>query len=251
MTRRGTALILALLAACGTGVRPAAAQLEADLSAHLISITSNFTGTELLLFGATDGPGDIVVVVQGPRETIGVRRKQQVAGIWINGRAVTFTEVPSYFAVASTRPLDAIVTPSLRAQHRMGGEFLAFTVAPGQVLSPTDLVAFREALVRNKRSASLYFEAEEGVNFVGERLFRTNIVIPSNAPDGTYNVNIYLVRDQRVIDQKTTPLSISKAGIERRVHDLAHEQPAAYGVLAIALAVFAGWGAGVVFRRRT
>lgn len=250
MTRRLAAFILAWLACCAVA-RQAAAQLEADLSAHLISITSNFTGTELLLFGATDAPGDVIVVVQGPRETVTVRRKQQVAGIWINGRAISFADVPSYYAVASTKPLDQIATPALRTQHRMGGDFLAFSAAPGTRATGSELADFREALVRNKRAASLYFVAEDTVNFVGERLFRTNIVIPSNAPDGTYNVNIYLVRNRQVVDQKTTPLAITKAGMERRVHDLAHEQPAAYGVLAIAIAVFAGWGAGVVFRRRT
>ncbi len=247
--RRTWSLLLAVFVACAA--QPAAAQLEADLSSHLISITSNFTGTELLLFGAADGPGDIVVVVQGPRETLTVRRKQRVAGVWLNGRAVSFSDVPAYYAVASSRPLAQTVPTTTRAQYRMGGEFLAFSVAAGtQNIAGAELAAFREALVRNKRSASLYFEAEGSVTFVGERLFRTNIVIPSTAPDGTYNVNIYLIRNQRVIDQKTTPLSINKAGLERAVHDMAHQQPAAYGVIAIAIAIVAGWGAGVVFRRR-
>ena len=248
--RAWPALLLVMFAVCAA--RPASAQLEADLSSHLISITSNFTGTELLLFGATDGPGDIVVVVQGPRETLTVRRKQRIAGIWLNGRAISFADVPAYYAVASTRPLEELAPTTMRAQHRMGGEFLAFSVAAGtQNIAGAELAAFREALVRNKRNASLYFEAEGSVTFVGERLFRTNIVIPSTAPDGTYNVNIYLIRNQRVIDQKTTPLSINKAGLERTVHELAHEQPAAYGVIAIAIAIVAGWGAGAVFRRRT
>jgi len=247
--RSGLALLIALLALGLT--RPVQAQLEADLSSHLISITSNFTGTELLLFGAADGPGDIIVVVQGPREVLTVRRKQRLAGIWINGRAISFTDVPSYFAVASTQALAQVAPTTMRADHRMGGDFLAFSVATGtQNIAGAELAAFREALVRNKRRANLYFETEESVTFVGERLFRTNIVIPSTAPDGTYNVNIFLVRNQRVIDQKTIPLSISKAGLERTVHDLAHQQPAAYGVIAVAIAVVAGWGAGAVFRRR-
>ena len=91
--RAWPAVLLVMFTVCA--VRPAAAQLEADLSSHLISITSNFTGTELLLFGATDGPGDIVVVVQGPRETLTVRRKQRIAGIWLNGRAISFADVPA------------------------------------------------------------------------------------------------------------------------------------------------------------
>ena len=97
---RAAALLLALLLACA---RDAAAQpLVADLSSHEISITTGFSGTELLLFGATEGEGDIVVVVRGPAGPATVRRKSRVLGIWINTDSVRFEGVPSFYRVASS-----------------------------------------------------------------------------------------------------------------------------------------------------
>ena len=87
---------------------PARAQLPliADASNYRVNITTGFTGTDVVYFGAKNGPGDIVVVVRGPNFNYSVRRKQRVAGIWINTDKVSFGDVPSFYAVASSRPLD-------------------------------------------------------------------------------------------------------------------------------------------------
>ena len=70
--------------------------LVADLTNHLIAITTGFTGASVVLFGATDGPGDVAVVVQGPDREMTVRRKRRIAGIWVNSREVMFANVPSF-----------------------------------------------------------------------------------------------------------------------------------------------------------
>ena len=93
--------------------QPARAQaLVADLSSHLIAITAGFAGTELLLFGATEGEGDVVVLVRGPDSDVAVRRKARVAGIWLNTESLSFANVPSYYRVASSKPLDEGATRS-------------------------------------------------------------------------------------------------------------------------------------------
>src|SRR6059036_96855 len=85
---------------------PARAEpLIADLSNHLIAITTGFTGTDVLLFGATDGPGDIIALVRGPTGRAIVRRKDRIMGIWINKSAMGFEDVPNFFAVSSSKPL--------------------------------------------------------------------------------------------------------------------------------------------------
>ena len=70
--------------------------IVADLSNHLIAISSGFTGASVVLFGATEGKGDIIAVVRGPERELTVRRKGKVAGIWVNAESVTFTNVPSF-----------------------------------------------------------------------------------------------------------------------------------------------------------
>src|SRR6201988_33350 len=83
--------------------------LVADLTSHLIAITTGFTGASVVLFGATDGPGDVVVAVRGPDRQMTVRRKSRVAGIWVNTEKLMFANVPSFYAMVAKRPLKAII----------------------------------------------------------------------------------------------------------------------------------------------
>jgi hypothetical protein len=85
MTRRLLPLLVAGALIPGLVPSRAPAQpLVADLSSHLITITSSYTGTDLLLFGAVEQGGDVIVVVHGPTEPLVVRRKERVAGVWVN-----------------------------------------------------------------------------------------------------------------------------------------------------------------------
>jgi uncharacterized protein (TIGR02186 family) len=248
MTQR-TALLFIVALTIGSASQAASQPLVADMSESSISITSNFTGKNILLFGAVDEASDVVVVVQGPREEMVVRRKARVSGIWMNRRSVTFQGVPAYYAVASNRPLDEIASQTVRAQYRMGGAFLDFAVAAStRHLAGNELIEFREAILRNKRREKLYLDAENSVQF-RERLFRTSIVFPATAPEGDYAVRTYLLRDGRVIAEQSTPLQIRKAGFERTVFDLANQQPALYGIIAVLIALASGWLAAALFRR--
>ena len=137
-------LLLGLLCAA-FAPQPARAQaLVADLSSHLIAITAGFAGTELLLFGATEGEGDVVVLVRGPDSDVAVRRKARVAGIWLNTETLSFANVPSYYRVASSKPLDEVVTPALRQRHQIGSDFLR--LAPSRDADAIALAAFRAGI---------------------------------------------------------------------------------------------------------
>ncbi len=234
-----------VLAASATRTEP----LVADLSKHGVAITTGFVGTEVVLFGATDGKGDVVVVVRGPGERAVVRRKDRIAGIWVNRRQMTFTGVPAFYAVAASGPLDDIVSPAVGARQEIGVEHLRLVAETGA--PEAEVAAFRAALLRNKRRQGLY-PAEVGkVTFLGSRLFRTEIKFPANVPTGEYEVSVYLLRDGQEVagGGQKTPLEVSKVGVEGEVFDFAHRNSALYGIIAIVVALAAGWLAGIVFRK--
>jgi uncharacterized protein (TIGR02186 family) len=241
------ALALTVAAIADSQAAARADTLVTDLSSHLISITSGFTGTDLLLFGAAAEGGDIVVVVRGPAEDVVVRRKSRVGGIWVNRRTVPFEGVPGYFAVNTSRPIEDIASESLRIELGLGSAYLNLTPA-GPVATAT-LDDFRRALIRNKADQDLFREAGEPVAFVGDTLFRTRIEFPANAPAGIYSVDVFLFRDRALIHSQSTPLFITKAGFEQAVFELAHDQPAVYGLIAIVIAIAGGWLAAAAFRR--
>lgn len=231
------------------GGTPARAEqpLLADLSGHLIAITTGFTGTSVVLFGATDGPGDIVVLVRGPEHDAVVWQKRHLAGLWINGESVTFANVPSYYAVFSNRKLDDIAPSSAQALSQMGIANLRLDPADAAT-KPDALAAFRAALIVQQKAAHLFAEYPNSVSFLGDRLFRATLDFPADVPTGNYLVEVLLLRDGKVVSGQTTPLVISESGVAADVYEFAMNNATLYGLAAVLVAALLGWLASLPFR---
>jgi uncharacterized protein (TIGR02186 family) len=185
----------------------AADEFIADLTTHFIAITTGFTGTEVVLFGATDGTGEVIAIVRGPEHDAVVRRKSRVAGLWVNTRDVVFSFVPSYYAVYSSHPLEDIAPPPVQALHQIGLANLRFDIV-GKPRAADEVAAFRAALIREHERDGLFRESAGRVYFLGDRLFRADIALPANLPTGEYRVEIYLVREGAVVAAQTSPLFV-------------------------------------------
>lgn len=223
--------------------------IVADLSKHLVAITTGFAGTDVLLFGATDGPGDVILVVRGPSHPEVIRRKEKLAGlIWANKASVTFENAPAFYHVAASRDVHDVTTTTILQRHQILPENLTLQVSDD--VDAATRSEFRDALIRLKTSRDLYSYLPGSVNLLANRLFRADLHFPANVPTGTYMVEVYLIRNGEVVSAEITPLNISKVGIGADVFHFAHENSALYGIAAILVAVFAGWLAGVAFRKK-
>tara|TARA_R110000824_G_scaffold118960_16_gene272427 strand:- start:7007 stop:7807 length:801 start_codon:yes stop_codon:yes gene_type:complete len=257
---------LALIAFCALAAGAAqAAQLVTDLSEHQIRIRSNFNGTQILLFGAIEVNNaneraldrDVVIVVTGPSRPITVRRKDRVAGIWINRDAVTFPNVPGYYAVASSRPLEVTANTELLAREQIGIDNINFGTPQAQsmdgsrmLMAPEQERDFAKALIRNKRRDSLYTSDPGGIIFLGQTLFRATVDIPANVPVGLYTATVFLLHEGKVVDAISSPLYIDKSGIERFIYRFAHNDALLYGLIAVLGAALAGWLGSAILRPR-
>jgi uncharacterized protein (TIGR02186 family) len=246
-----TAILLALLTLVllAPGERARAEALAADLSKHLIAITTAFVGTEVVLFGTSDGQGDIVVTVHGPRQDTVVWRKDRIAGIWLNRNSIEFAQVPDYYAIAASGPLNRIARPDVRARLELGVEYLKLEPRDTGGREVGEIATFEDALVRNKQRQRLYSEEPGDVNFIGPRLFRTTLNFPANVQPGIYQVQVFELEDGQITDAQRSTLVISKVGVEADIFDFAQQESALYGLTAIIVAVVSGWLAGVIFRR--
>ncbi|HEX3499135.1 MAG TPA: TIGR02186 family protein [Stellaceae bacterium] len=249
--RRARQLFLAgaLALAIGLPLGGGAARCEplvADLTGHLIGITGAFTGASVVLFGATDGPGDVVVVVRGPEHDVAVRRKRRVAGIWVNAKEEVFTDVPSFYSIASSRPLDTVAPPAVLGFNEFGLDYLRLKLTRG-TLREED-IPFRDALIETQQRERVFAETVGKIDFLGDRLFSTTLRFPSNVPVGTYEVKVFLIRNKAVVSAQTTPLVIAKVGLDAEIADFADRRAAIYGLVAVATAMVAGWLASVPFR---
>ncbi|MBK1697059.1 TIGR02186 family protein [Rhodovibrio salinarum] len=248
-------LLLAAIVLAGVPSQRAETQdMVADLSKHLVAITTGFTGTEVLLFGAVEEPrgggprGEVAVVVRGPATPVTMRRKSRVAGIWMNTASMTFDRVPSFYAVAASGPLAEIASPQVRQRNGIGLDALDLPLPPAKA-SPNVAEEWRDAMIRAKQRKGLFSADVRRVVFLGARLFRTEVYFPANVPTGSYQVETYLLRDGQVVSAQTTPLIVSKVGMEATLTRFAYNYGAVYGLVAILVALLAGWGGYALFRK--
>jgi uncharacterized protein (TIGR02186 family) len=246
LTWRAATIALALSVWCAPAAK--AQPVVVDLSKNFVAITAGFTGTEVLLFGATSGYGEVVVVIEGPRQDIAVRRKEKVAGIWVNGRQVDFKAVPAFYQVLSTSSLDEWLPLSIREENQIGVEYL--DLKPRDPVGAAEAAEYRAALIRNKQRIGHYGMIEDRLKLAGGRLFRSNVFFPANVPVGKYIIRTYLVDKGEIVSTRSMPLRINKIGIEADVFRVAHQHSALYGIAAIVIAVMAGLGGNALFRKR-
>ena len=244
------AAFLGLVSACllAPAGAPKANTLVADLSDHLVAISTGFAGADVLLFGATEGEGDVVVIVRGPDRAVVVHRKSRVLGVWVNTAQMTFDRAPSFYAIASSRPLAEVAPSTMLARHQMGLDNLRLEL-PRAKASANVAQEWRAGLIRNHEAQGLYRTDVGRVIFLGNRLFRVGINLPANVPTGTYQVEVFHLQEGRVVSAQTTPLQVSKVGAEAAVYDFAHQHSALYGLIAILVALMAGWVAHMAFRK--
>ena len=224
------------------------AELIARLSSERVSVTTAFTGENLLVFGSTEepiGPGgdEILVVARGPTAPFVVRRKVQLLGMWFNGPSARFEEVPSFYAITGSRAAWRVLPEAARQEYALGLD--AIPLASAGARSP----AFRAALLDLKRESDLWQEDKGEVEIAGARLFSARIPLPSTVPAGAYSVEVYLVRSRRIVATENLGFEVARTGTAARIEALARGWPALYGLICVVLATFAGWLGSVVFRR--
>lgn len=246
------ALVVLLIWLAALPVR-ADEQVVVGLSQNRVSLTVNFEGSEILIYGAVrrDGPLpqdselDIIVTIEGPPTPSVIWRKARKGGIWINSESQIVHAAPSFYAVASTGPLASILSPDADLTHRISTRLAIFEARSDDT---RDAASFTEALMRIRQGQGLYQSLDSTVNLQRDTLFSTRIVLPKTIVEGSYGARIFLVRDGQVLDEAETVIDVQKAVLERWLYNLAFQQPFLYGLLALGLAVFFGWGASALFR---
>lgn len=249
------ALLPALLLAAPMLVGADEPMLVPDVSQRDVEIQYSFTGADLLLFGAIvypDGrrpkkPADIMVVLKGPDQSITMREKQKVAGIWVNADSARFRSAPSFYAIASSRPIGKVVDERTAAIYEMGVDKLQ--LSPSSLNDNAELERFQKGLIDLRERAGLYVEQQGTVEITDGVLYRARLPLSARVIVGDYTAETFLVQDGRVVAAAVRDITIRKSGFERFMAVAAEQWPFLYGLVAMMLAVGMGWAAGAIARR--
>ncbi len=246
------ALFLALIASSAIAEGP---RVVASLSQNAVAITTDFSGSEIFVYGAIerdravderDDDLGVIITVFGPSSPVTVRKKDRVFGIWANVESAVIDSAPSFYALASTGPLADILSDASNSRANVTVDnSIHIAAGPRGIADPA---AYREAIIRLNRDRGVYFDMIGDVEMVGKTLFQTHISLPANLTEGNYAARIFLTQGGEVIDDFQTGIRVRKVGLERWIYNLAHENSLIYGLLSILVALMAGWGASEVFR---
>ncbi|MBY5986600.1 MULTISPECIES: TIGR02186 family protein [Roseovarius] len=230
-----------------------AEEVVLGLSRDKVAITATFDGSEILVFGAVkreekipEEPLDVIVAIAGPSKPVVVRRKERRFGIWVNTDAVEVDRAPSFYAIATTGPLDRVLSNVEDLRHSIS--IPRAIRAVGTASDTVDPQAFTEAIIRIRKANGAYSLQEGAVSLDEQTLFRTSIAMPANLTEGAYTTRIFLTRGGEVVSTYETAIGVQKVGLERWIFNLSREQPLIYGLMSLAIAIAAGWGASAAFR---
>ena len=261
IARHAIAIAAAVLVwiVAGDAVPAQAERLIVSVSNHRVTVTPNYSGEELVLFGSVEKDAstpanrhgyDLAVTVSGPPADMVTRRKERKFGIWINTDSRQFLNVPTYLALFSNRPFEAIASPEVQRRQQLGLNNVLLTQRVGPDYAdvvPND--AFRSAFVRLRTERGLYREATSAVTFLTPTLFRTEIPLPAEVPIGTYDVEIKLFSEGALVTHTETSFEIVKVGFEQFVATSARQDGFVYGLATAFMALMTGWMASIVFRK--
>ncbi len=244
---------LLLLLATLTASITQAEEVVLGLSQDRVQITATFDGDEILIFGAVKreapipqgDPLQVIIAVAGPSEPLTVYRKAKRFGIWVNTDTVEVDLAPSFYAVATSAPWDQVIKDTEDLRHHISIPRAIRSV--GAPMTISDAQSFTDAVIRIRSAADLYQLRENAVQVDQQTLFRTALKMPANLTEGDYATRIFLTRGGDVVAQYDTVINVDKVGLERWLFDLSRNQPLAYGILSLAIAIFAGWGASAIF----
>lgn len=240
-----TRILFLLALFCSTQTQ--ASPLIADLSNYQITMDSSFNGTRLFVFGTRNDNGDVVVVVRGPTKDYIVRKKKEIGGMWVNAERIKLFNIPDYYVLATSKPLSELRYSRAFDQLSIGHEHLFNAPFAGKELA--SYKEFTNAFIHYQQERQLYRTEPAPLTFMGETLFKTVIDFPDNIPPGTYNAEIYLLKENSIVGMQVLPINVQKVGIDAFLYQYAHRHPLLYGITAVVMALSAGWFAGRLFEK--
>ncbi|HVZ52328.1 MAG TPA: TIGR02186 family protein [Pseudolabrys sp.] len=239
------------LAALALQAAPVTAEeLVSTIAPELISISSSYSGSSVVAFGAIQAdkprahPYDVIVTVSGPRQSVVTRRKERIAGVWLNKSSQTFTDIPSFLGVFANRPFEDIASAEALRKHRIGLERALFAESTADQSDP-----FMENLIKIRTEEKLYTEQPKGVTFLSPTAFRVDIPLPQSVLIGEYKVEFKVFSDGVPLVQRVSAFHVAKVGIEEFVIKAATDYSLLYGLATTMAALMMGWMASIIFRK--
>jgi uncharacterized protein (TIGR02186 family) len=234
--------------------QPASAMLTAKANHDHITIDFFYHGSTVSVRGEADPNTDLVVKITSPEGHQVLKQKGKVAGsLWMNVGQLKFEQTPNFYEVFSTKKLEDILSREEMEKNVIGYAALGKHVEITPVANEQEKAKWFNEFVKYKENTHVYASSSGTITTTKTADGRQEYYIltdwPYQAQPGDYLVTVYAVRDNKVVETAQSKVNVEQVGMVKTLATMAQNTPAIYGFLSIGVALGAGFGVSLVFRK--
>jgi len=239
----------ALLLFCSSS----SAELTINTNHDHISIDFSYHGSEVAVSGVSAAGADLIIKIASPEGRQSLRKKGKAAGfLWMNVGELKFENTPALYFMRSTKKLEGLLDEEEMGRYLLGYSALERHAEIAPVSNPEEKARWFDEFVRFKESSRLYSISHGDISVAekdGKQNYHISLSWPYQAVPGDYTVTVYAVKDKRVIETAMTQVRVEQVGGIKFLADMAKNKGALYGIISIIVALAAGFGVGMIFRK--
>jgi len=248
--RIATAL-LGMAAIIVMGALPAQAMLTVKANHDHIKVDYNYHGSTVSVKGEADPDVDLVIKIAAPEGEQALMRKDKVGGVlWMNVEKLEFENVPGVYFLKGTASPEDILSEKAKEDYRIGYGALERAAEISPAMEEQRRHELFGQFLKYKEAGKVYSASKSDIELRkgdGVQEYSTVFQWPFQAPPGKYDVSVYAVKAGDVVESAQSQVLVEQAGAVKLLSDMAMKNGAVYGIVAIAIALAAGFGVGMVF----
>ncbi len=224
--------------------------LTCETTPGKIPITLGYHGTKVTIQGKDLHAPDVIVQIHSDIGEEHLKYIGKASGIfWMKLGNMIFENVPAVYLVYSNRNIHEILPSQKCEELSIGFDSLKKKAKIRSSLKDLDREKWLAEFLKFKQKEHLYRE-QPGIVKVDQAngAYSVEIDWPFEAPPGEYFVEVFAVQNGEVVDKAESKIKVERVGIEKQLSHMAFERPALYGIIAIIVAIVAGFGVGMVFK---
>lgn len=250
--------ITAFLSLCCSAVllfycSSSSAELTINANHDHITIDFFYHGSTVSVSGISDAGTDLIVKIAAQDGHEALKQKGKAAGfLWMNLRTLKFEHAPNFYSIHSTRKIEDILSLEEMEKSVIGYAALNKHIGITPVSNDEERTKWFNEFIRYKEESRLYASSAGQIktaNENGRQKYYIKTAWPYQAPPGKYLVTVYAVKDKRVIEKAEANVTVEQSGIVKALSDMAKNNGALYGIISIVIALGAGFGVGMIFRK--
>lgn len=241
--------VLLLMLVCLPALAAAALPGTLKVTPSAINIGASFNGIDIKVDGTIPKDADAVVRFKSGEQDVSLKEKGKAMGIlWMNMATVTFHHCPDIFMVATPQSLT-------RESDQWKGLNLGISSLEKQIEitpAPEDKTVLFNEFVKLKSKHGAYASGFGKVTYQAAsgdlKPFSADISIPSGLKPGSYQVEVFTVKDGTVASKTETTVEVNETGLPEFLSSLAFGKPLLYGIVSVIIALAAGLLTGLIFQ---